>query len=424
MEKTRQKILVIFIFFFLLTSCSPSQAEINATRISIAADIFATQRAKIPTATFTPIPSPTDTPTLTSTPTLATNTPLPLPEDQIAYISYYNGRYSLYLMNSDGTNKRELVTDLSGRNEEMDFAWSPDGSKIAFTGKPSGDNDDKSDIYIIDANGNNLRLLAGTEESDHRIAWSPDGQWIAFVSSNWPSKVRLYLAAVNRNWLEPIVDTYLNDDGTLVPYNFDIAHLAWSPNSRWLGFGFGDGYTGFFLRAYDMNNSGNEEVSTLANHGRWNAYPAWSPNGLHFAFSSEDGFRNELYKVSIGVDSAPIKLTNHQSIEHVNPVWSPDSQKILHTVRWDTRKWDIYIIDVDGGNLQRLTGDPSRDEINTEDYYNRYPDWSPDGELIIFESNRDDRLSPQIYVMNADGSNLRNLTNFDQASYSYPKWQP
>jgi len=56
-------------------------------------------------------------------------------------------------------------------------------------------------------------------------------------------------------------------------------------------------------------------------------------------------------------------------------------------------------MDVNGQNVERLTFDPERDG---------YPKWSPDGSAIVFHSNRSGQY--EVYLMLADGSNLRQLT--------------
>ena len=67
--------------------------------------------------------------------------------------------------------------------------------------------------------------------------------------------------------------------------------------------------------------------------------------------------------------------------------------------------WEIYVMDDDGGNQRNLTNNPGDD---------KYPSWSPDRKRIAFSSDRNDMGgNRQIYVMNADGDNPQNLSNND-----------
>ena len=81
---------------------------------------------------------------------------------------------------------------------------------------------------------------------------------------------------------------------------------------------------------------------------------------------------------------------------------SPDGKRIAFTSMKNGGDRDIYVMDADGGNQRNLTKHPDSDW---------HPVWSPDGKRIAFVSNRTRDLNRDIYVMDADGSNPQNLTN-------------
>ena len=70
---------------------------------------------------------------------------------------------------------------------------------------------------------------------------------------------------------------------------------------------------------------------------------------------------------------------------------------------------DIYLINVDGSGLTRLTSNSG---------LNGSPSWSPDGRQIAFSSNRDG--THKIYIMNADGSNQHAIAERG----TQPSWSP
>jgi len=61
--------------------------------------------------------------------------------------------------------------------------WSPDGSQIAFQSTGTGN----GDLYVMDADGSNVRQLTSTPEADQGPAWSPDGTQVAFVRGLHPA---------------------------------------------------------------------------------------------------------------------------------------------------------------------------------------------------------------------------------------------
>ena len=100
------------------------------------------------------------------------------------------------------------------------------------------------------------------------------------------------------------------------------------------------------------------------------------------------------------------RLTNHPASD-AEPDWSPDGTKIAFA-SWRDGNGDIYVMDADGKNVIRLTEGRGRKGA---------PDWSPDGGKIVFDV--DDRVD-HIDVMDADGRNREKLE--DQALY--PSWSP
>jgi Tol biopolymer transport system component len=89
----------------------------------------------------------------------------------IAFARYIDGRFRLFSIAPDGSNRRQL-TQRAAHNP----SWSPDSRKIVF--------DDGRDIYLVNEDGSVLRRLTSTTAKESDPAWSPDGHEIAFVRGN------------------------------------------------------------------------------------------------------------------------------------------------------------------------------------------------------------------------------------------------
>src|SRR5262245_14688613 len=96
--------------------------------------------------------------------------------DQIAFSSDRTGKqYDIYVMNADGTG----VTNLTNHaGNDMNPAWSRDGSKIAFQSNRDGN----FEIYVMNADGSNQTRLTNNRANDVVPSWSPDGDRVAFLS--------------------------------------------------------------------------------------------------------------------------------------------------------------------------------------------------------------------------------------------------
>jgi TolB protein len=100
---------------------------------------------------------------------------------------------------------------------------------------------------------------------------------------------------------------------------------------------------------------------------------------------------------------------------NANPTWSPDGTRIAYDAYPDG-DYDVYVMNADGSHVRNLTNHPALDAS---------PAWSPDGKKIAFVSDRARKGHREIYVMNADGSHVVRLTHTPGNLWStQPDWQP
>ena len=98
-------------------------------------------------------------------------------------------------------------------------------------------------------------------------------------------------------------------------------------------------------------------------------------------------------------------------VEFRFPSWSPDGKKIVFVSERDGNP-EVYVVNADGSGLRNLTRHPG---------YDSDPAWSPEGRKVAFVTKRDGNF--EVYVMKADGSDQRNLTR-NPAPDRSPVWSP
>jgi TolB protein len=178
--------------------------------------------------------------------------------------------------------------------------------------------------------------------------------------------------------------------------------------------------------AFARNLHGQAEIFVMAPDGSnqtrltyrrgWDEGPEWSPDGSRIAFDKTDSALSEPANgifVMMADGSGLTRLTRNRPGSDRAPTWSPDGTQIAFAaIRGDES--DIYVVDADGSNLMQLTHDPATDAD---------PDWSPGGAKITYASIRRKSNHADIFVMNADGTNGVRLTR-NRASDINPAWSP
>ena len=156
--------------------------------------------------------------------------------------------------------------------------------------------------------------------------------------------------------------------------------------------------------------------------------PAWSPGGSRIVFHGLDMAARAYNIYVVKVDGGDVqKLTGFKAPSllpfhkppmnftgGINPAWSPNGNQIAFTKLSgpDNAHFGIYVMDTNGDNLNLLTSRP---------YSDHSPSWSPEGKQIAFHSTRN--KNTDIYIMDADGQNLRRLTNHPDVDRD-PAWSP
>ena len=156
------------------------------------------------------------------------------------------------------------------------------------------------------------------------------------------------------------------------------------------------------------------EPEPLTAPSKWVSGISISGDGTLIAYA-DDASSTNVSKVQFDPETSeivgePIAITQG-SDDVVQPRVSPDGNWVVF--RTAGKQEDIFVIGADGTDLRQLTDDPAKD---------RGPSWSPDGESIVFYSDRSGRY--ELWVIRFDGSGLQQLTQIDGDSYWYPVWSP
>jgi Tol biopolymer transport system component len=285
-------------------------------------------------------------------------------QGQIAFSQTHNGTRQIYTVDP-AVGSVEAVTNDS--MQDLDPAWSPDGSELLFAGK-SGRFAVETHLYLLDPNGVRHQLTAA-RSVDRTPAWSPDGVRIAFSRGSGTG-------GDSRIWL-------MHSDGTRQrPLTTGGAGIsqgspAWSPGGSAIAYtGTQDGLPQIFelLLNRDGTVAGRRR---LTDDSFSDGNPAWSPDGSRLAFERCCLAGHSVIETLDLATGATHAVTTSQ-IEASHPTWSPDGTAISFVGYALTGGPPaIYTVGADGSGLRELTSDADPDFT---------PAWQPSTAVVPRES--------------------------------------
>ncbi len=294
----------------------------------------------------------------------------------IAFVSNRSGNDQIWLMDKDGSNQRQLTHDftVAGWPE-----WSPDSKNLVFWSYNS-----ETGLHAlkqVSNTGEALKSLVESKEMLDRPSYHPAGEYIAYASvteGNWD----IWLIKTDGKGKRRLTNTPQMESNPL-----------WSKNGYTLAYKVAPTTGAYNLTSqYFMTFENGYQQPTIFS---WNGpesvqMNSWNPDGTQIAYtaevindaSGEDrvSYVTMVSDITLEGNEAIAKnntiISNNCTLSDRGPVFSPDGRKVAFWA-WDkSYKATLWLYDLNVMKLKQLTTHGS----------DMYPQWSPDGSTLLFES--------------------------------------
>lgn len=301
-------------------------------------------------------------------------------------------QHAIFLVSVDTGDERQLTSPATDDLGDVEPAFSPDGSQLAFVRESHYL---VRELYLIPSSGGEAKRLTFDNKKVLGIAWTPDGREIVFSSDpNGGYTLRRIPATGGQS--VPVAGT----SGFSSGWGNHIDELSIARQGNRMA------YTQWFqdINAYRIeapNASAPIKPPEPVNAtSQWESDFRYSPDGKRLAFASDRLGNLEIF-VCESDGSNTFQLTHLGEPETGSPRWSPDGQFIAFDSRHNGNS-DIFIVKASGGEVRRLTTDNAEDAV---------PFWSPDGRSVYFSSKRSGDW--QIWRVPSEGGEAVQITHQD-----------
>lgn len=263
-------------------------------------------------------------------------------------------------MNEDGTNAHRVTNTnppppgtRSFRAYSTQPAFSPDGSKIAFSG--SSPDLTNFDIYVINSDGTNRVRLTNTPDNEFHPSWSSDGTRLAFARD-------ALATGTGSGFEKKRSDIYvMKADGSDTTKVVDVAddlNPSWSPDGTRIAF-YSVAKDGSSNLIYTVRPDGTQ-LTALTTTG-YSLYPSWNADGQKLVFSILGSDYQQIAEIDANnAGGIPVRLIPISLKSALYPVFNSNGREVIFAASPD-KVLEIYSMSLNGANLKRLTNNPGYD---------------------------------------------------------------